>query len=47
MSKAELLKYIKSPVGNTFKRARIKRRDAVTGLFESSWLDISTDVKSY
>lgn len=43
----ELLNYIKSPIGNTFKRARIKRRDAVTGLFESSWLDISTDVKSY
>lgn len=47
MSSADLLRYIKSPVGNTFRRARIKRRDAVTGLFESNWLDISTDVKSY
>jgi hypothetical protein len=44
---SELLKLIKSPKTKTFRRAKIKRRDAVTGLFESDWLDISTDVKSY
>lgn len=43
----DLLRYIKNPVANTFRRARIKRRNAITGLFESSWQDISTDVKSY
>lgn len=38
---------IKSPYANVFRRAYIKRRDASTGLFESSWEQISTDVKSY
>jgi hypothetical protein len=46
-STPELLRQIKKPKANTFKRAKIKRRDAVTGLFESTWLDISSDVKSY
>lgn len=38
---------IKLPKSDIFRRAFIKRRDAVTGLFESDWLDISNDVKSY
>lgn len=44
---SDLLRYIKKPNANTYRRAKIKRRNAVTGLFESSWLDISSDVKSY
>lgn len=38
---------IKSPVASVFRRASIKRRLATTGLFESTWTDISSDVKSY
>lgn len=44
---SELLRQIKSPTAEVFRRALIKRRDAVTGLFESEWLDISKDVKSF
>lgn len=45
---AEILKrYIKRPLAKTFRRAKIKRRNSVTGLFESDWLDISNDVKNY
>lgn len=35
------------PVMSTFRRAEIKRRSASTGLFESSWTDISEFVKSW
>ena len=38
---------IKAPKSNVFRRAYIKRRDVVTGLYESDWYDISKDVKSY
>jgi hypothetical protein len=38
---------IKAPASNVFRRAFIKRREQSTGLFESDWLDISQDVKSY
>lgn len=38
---------IKKPVSHIFRRAQVKRRSATTGLFESDWLDISKDVKSY
>lgn len=44
---SDLLRYIKQPVANTFRRARIKRRSEVTGLFESDWLDITSDVKTW
>ncbi len=47
MSDTELLNQIKSPVAKVFRRAKIKRRNAVTALFETSWLDISSDVKTY
>lgn len=47
MSDADVLRYIKSPVANTFRRAKIKRRILSTGLFESDWLDISRDVRNY
>ncbi len=38
---------IKSPSSRVFRRALIKRRNSSDGLFESDWLDISKDVKSY
>lgn len=38
---------IKAPTAYVFRRAFVKRRDAVTGLFESNWQDISSEVKSY
>src|SRR3990167_348242 len=38
---------IQSPKSEVFRRVLIKRRDAVTGLYESSWTDITTDVKSF
>lgn len=38
---------IKAPISNVFKRAYIKRRNSTTGLFEDSWTNISTDIKSY
>jgi hypothetical protein len=38
---------IKAPIATVFRRAFVKRRDASTGVFESDWQDISTDVKSY
>ncbi len=44
---SEINKIIKSPIAKVFRRASIKRRDATTGLFESSWYDISKAVKSY
>lgn len=47
MSNLDIKDYIKRPVANVFRRAKIKRRLASTALFESEWQDISTDVKSY
>ena len=47
MSDADVLRYIKKPKASMFRRAKIKRRVTVTGLFESEWADISEDVKSY
>lgn len=38
---------IKAPSSSVFKRAFIKRRESSTGLFESSWTSISSDIKSY
>ncbi len=38
---------IKQPVAKVFRRASIKRRNISNGLFESDWLDISKDVKSF
>lgn len=47
MSIEILKRYIKRPLAKTFRKAKIKRRNSSTGLFESDWLDISSDVKSY
>lgn len=38
---------IKAPASQVFRRALVKRRESGTGLFESSWQNISKDVKSY
>ncbi len=38
---------IKKPIANVFRRAKIKRRQLLTGLFETDWYDISKDVKSW
>ena len=38
---------IKSPVSSVFRRASIKRRSLLTGAFESNWLEITNDVKSF
>ncbi len=38
---------IKSPNGQVFRRAYIKRRDAVTGLFETDWLEITPYIKKF
>lgn len=38
---------IKAPVSTVFRRAYIKRRNPTDGLFESDWVNISKDVKSY
>ena len=38
---------IKKPHSFVFRRAYIKRRSATTGLFESSWVEISNDVKKW
>ena len=38
---------IKNPVATIFRRAKIKRRGLGTGVFESEWVDITTDVKSW
>jgi hypothetical protein len=44
---ATIKTFIKAPIARVFRRASVKRRDAATGLFESEWQDISSDVKSY
>jgi hypothetical protein len=38
---------IKQPVATVFRRAYIKRRSTSTGLFESDWVEITSDVKSW
>lgn len=42
-----LFKQIKSPVKPVFRRVYIKRRSAVTGLFEDDWFEITEDVKQF
>lgn len=42
-----LNQYIKKPISQVFRKAKIKRRSAVTGLFESSWQEITSDVISW
>lgn len=42
-----ILTEIKNPKGKVFRRIYIKRRLASTGLFETSWQDITKDVKSW
>lgn len=44
---ADIYSEIKNPKGKVFRRLYVKRRLASTGLFESSWQDISADVKSW
>lgn len=39
-----ILSLIKAPTSDVFRRAFIKRRDAITGLYESDWLDITSDM---
>ncbi len=38
---------IKAPVANVFRRAYIKRRQLSTATFESDWVEITDDVKSF
>lgn len=47
MSTIDINYLVKAPSSVVFRRAYIKRRNASDGLFESSWLQISSDVKSY
>lgn len=48
MSAATSIKQlIKANKSEAFRRAFIKRRSTVTGLFESSWYDISDNIKKY
>lgn len=42
-----LAKLIRQPVCNVFRRAYIKRRSSSTGLYESSWYEITDFVKSW
>ena len=42
-----ILTEIKNPKGKIFRRLYIKRRLASTGLFETSWQNITKDVKSW
>lgn len=42
-----LLEQIKSAKANIFRRVYIKRRLALTGLYEDDWVEITSDVKSY
>src|ERR1041385_9203957 len=44
---SSIQKEIKNPKSRVFRRLKIKRRLSTTGLFESSWQDISGDVKSW
>lgn len=38
---------IKKPSSTIFRRAYIKRRNSITGLFETDWLEITEDVKKW
>lgn len=40
-------KFIKRPESFVYRRAYIKRRSTVTGLYESDWTEITDDVKSW
>lgn len=44
---ANLLSEIKNPKGRVFRRLSVKRRLASTGLFETTWQDITKDVKQW
>jgi hypothetical protein len=39
-----ILSLIKAPTSDVFRRAYIKRRDAITGLYESDWFEITSDM---
>lgn len=47
MAVTTILDKIKASKSLTFKRLYVKRRSALTGLFESSWQEITTDVKQW
>lgn len=47
MTSTYLKEMIRKPSSRVFRKAYIKRRDATTGLFESTWQDISKDVKKW
>lgn len=42
-----ILQKIRSNYGRVFRKLFIKRRSGSTGFFESSWVDISSDIKSW
>jgi hypothetical protein len=44
---ASILTEIKNPKGRVFRRLYVKRRLASTGLFETSWQEITKDVKQW
>lgn len=44
---SDIVSLIKSPVSAVFRRAKIKRRDLTTGLFESSWVEVTDYVKKF
>lgn len=44
---SSLLNLIKSAKSRVFTRCYIKRRNATTGLFESTWFEITDDVKKF
>lgn len=43
----DIISLIKAPKAQVFRRAYIKRRSASTGQFESDWVEVSDDVKSW
>lgn len=47
MSEAGYLRQIKAPKSRVFRRAFIKRRLALTGLFETDWFEITKDVMKW
>lgn len=47
MSTPTIKSEIKKPKSRVFRRLKIKRRLATTGLFETDWQDITEDVKSW
>lgn len=42
-----ILQEIKKPYSRVFRKAYIKRRSSSTGLFESSWVEVTNDVKKW